>query len=90
MVGVFELVRIFVRAFTLGARFSINLVAGKVLIGVGAGFLGCGVLRYGWVGLGWWCLFVFMGFITLWEFMVVVIQCVIFVFLFIQYGEERK
>lgn len=87
-VAVFEMVRNLSRFITLGARLTINIIAGKLLLCVGRAFFGAIILNGIVFGLGGMCFFLLLLALTSWEMVVGIIQAYIFTFLSVTYIDE--
>lgn len=86
--GAFELVRVLRRSLTLGARLTMNMVAGKLILCIGARFLGSAIVRGRLLSFAGLTFIVRMLVLASWEMVVGVIQRFILVFLTIQYLGE--
>lgn len=87
-VGVFEMVRNLSRFITLGARLTINIIAGKLLLCVGSAFFGAIMLNGIIFRVGGLCFLVLLIALTGWEIIVGIIQAYIFTFLSVTYVDE--
>lgn len=87
-VGVFEIVRNLRRFITLGARLTINIIAGKLLLCVGRAFFGSMVLNGIILRVGGICFVMLLLALTGWEIIVGIIQAYIFTFLSVTYIDE--
>lgn len=87
-VGVFEIVRNLSRFITLGARLTINIIAGKLLLCVGRAFFGSIVLNGIILRVGGLCFVMLLLALTGWEIIVGIIQAYIFTFLSVTYVDE--
>jgi len=87
-VGVFEMVRNLSRFITLGARLTMNIIAGKLLLCVGSAFFGSMVLNGIVLSVGGFCFVILLLALTGWEIIVGIIQAYIFTFLSVTYVDE--
>lgn len=87
-VGVFEMVRNLSRLVTLGARLTMNMIAGKLLLCVGSVFFGSMVLNGAIISVVGFCFVSILLALTGWEIIVGVIQAYIFTFLRVTYVDE--
>ena len=76
------------RLITLGARLTINMIAGKLLLCVGRAFFGAIGLNNMLFGLGGICFLLLLLALTAWEIIVGIIQAYIFTFLRVTYVDE--
>nr|YP_006576418.1 ATP synthase F0 subunit 6 [Semele scabra]AEV94312.1 ATPase subunit 6 [Semele scabra] len=87
-VGVFEMISNLSRLVTLGARLTMNMIAGKLLLCVGSAFFGVMVVSGAGISVGGLCFFLLLLALTGWEMIVGVIQAYIFTFLSVTYVDE--
>nr|YP_006576382.1 ATP synthase F0 subunit 6 [Iridona iridescens]AEV94276.1 ATPase subunit 6 [Iridona iridescens] len=87
-VGVFEMVSNLSRFITLGARLTMNMIAGKLLLCVGSAFFGSMVLNGMILSVGGFCFVLLLLALTGWEMIVGIIQAYIFTFLSVTYVDE--
>nr|QID02653.1 ATP synthase F0 subunit 6 [Scrobicularia plana] len=88
LISVFEVLSILSRSLTLGARLTMNMIAGKLILCIGSSFLGSAMVSgvilspMGFVFLA--AMLVLAG----WEMVVGVVQAYILTFLTVQYMNE--
>lgn len=87
-VAIFEMVRNLSRFITLGARLTINIIAGKLLLCVGSAFFGAIILNGIVLRIGGICFLLLLLALTSWEMVVGIIQAYIFTFLSVTYIDE--
>nr|QID02681.1 ATP synthase F0 subunit 6 [Macoma balthica] len=87
-VALFETISIFCRSITLGARLTMNVIAGKLLICIGLSFLSPLLLTGGVLSVSGLFLLVMMFVLVTWEMVVGLIQSFIFTFLMVMYFDE--
>nr|YP_009431932.1 ATP synthase F0 subunit 6 [Donax semistriatus]ATA66381.1 ATP synthase F0 subunit 6 [Donax semistriatus] len=87
-VAVFEMISNLSRLITLGARLTMNMIAGKLLLCVGSAFFGAMGLNNMLFGLGGICFLLLLLALTAWEMIVGIIQAYIFTFLSVTYVDE--
>jgi F-type H+-transporting ATPase subunit a len=87
-VAVFEMISNLSRLVTLGARLTMNIIAGKLLLCVGRAFFGSILLSGIVFSIGGLCFFLLLLALTGWEIIVGVIQAYIFTFLRVTYIDE--
>jgi ATP synthase subunit 6 len=87
-VAVFEMISNLSRLVTLGARLTINIIAGKLLLCVGSAFFGAIGLNGMLFGVGGICFLFLLLALTAWEIIVGIIQAYIFTFLRVTYVDE--
>nr|YP_009431958.1 ATP synthase F0 subunit 6 [Donax variegatus]ATA66407.1 ATP synthase F0 subunit 6 [Donax variegatus] len=87
-VAVFEMISNLSRLITLGARLTMNMIAGKLLLCVGSAFFGAMGLNNMLFGVGGLCFLLLLLALTAWEMIVGVIQAYIFTFLSVTYVDE--
>lgn len=87
-VALFEMVRNLRRFITLGARLTINIIAGKLLLCVGRAFFGAIMLNGIVFRVGGFCFLALLLALTSWEMVVGIIQAYIFTFLSVTYVDE--
>ncbi len=73
---------------TLGARLTINIIAGKLLLCVGSAFFGSIILNGIVFRVGGLCFLGLLLALTGWEMIVGIIQAYIFTFLRVTYVDE--
>jgi len=76
------------RFITLGARLTINMIAGKLLLCVGSAFFGAIILNGIVFRVGGFCFLSLLLALTSWEIVVGIIQAYIFTFLRVTYIDE--
>lgn len=82
------MVRNLSRFITLGARLTINMIAGKLLLCVGRAFFGAIILNGMVFRVGGLCFLLLLMALTGWEMIVGIIQAYIFTFLSVTYVDE--
>lgn len=87
-VALFEIIRNLSRFITLGARLTINIIAGKLLLCVGRAFFGAIILNGIVLRIGGFCFLALLLALTRWEIVVGIIQAYIFTFLSVTYVDE--
>nr|YP_006576442.1 ATP synthase F0 subunit 6 [Solecurtus divaricatus]AEV94336.1 ATPase subunit 6 [Solecurtus divaricatus] len=87
-VGLFEMVSNLSRLITLGARLTMNMIAGKLLLCVGSAFWGAMAVNGSALGLGGICFLLLILALTGWEMVVGIVQAYIFTFLSVTYINE--
>lgn len=87
-VALFEIIRNLRRFITLGARLTMNIIAGKLLLCVGRAFFGAMLLNGMVFSLGGVCFLSLLLALTSWEMVVGIIQAYIFTFLSVTYIDE--
>nr|YP_009642906.1 ATP synthase F0 subunit 6 [Gari elongata]QCQ20470.1 ATPase subunit 6 [Gari elongata] len=87
-VGLFEMISNLSRFVTLGARLTMNMIAGKLLLCVGSAFYGAMLLNGMAYGVGGICFLLLLLALTGWEMIVGIIQAYIFTFLSVTYVNE--
>nr|AJC10795.1 ATP synthase F0 subunit 6 [Macoma balthica]AJC10808.1 ATP synthase F0 subunit 6 [Macoma balthica]AJC10821.1 ATP synthase F0 subunit 6 [Macoma balthica]AJC10834.1 ATP synthase F0 subunit 6 [Macoma balthica] len=87
-VGVFEMISNLSRFVTLGARLTMNMIAGKLLLCVGSAFFGAMVLNGMIFSVSGLCFLFLLMALTGWEMIVGIIQAYIFTFLSVTYIDE--
>nr|QID02640.1 ATP synthase F0 subunit 6 [Scrobicularia plana] len=87
-VALFEMISNLSRFITLGARLTMNMIAGKLLLCVGSAFFGAMILNGMVLSLGGFCFLALLLALTSWEMVVGIIQAYIFTFLSVTYVDE--
>ena len=87
-VGLFEMIRNLSRLVTLGARLTMNIIAGKLLLCVGRAFFGSIILNGIVFRIGGVFFLGLLLALTRWEIIVGIIQAYIFTFLSVTYVDE--
>ena len=87
-VAIFEIISNIRRLVTLGARLTINMIAGKLLLCVGSAFFGSMILTGIIFSVGGLSFTLLLLALTGWECIVGVIQAYIFTFLNVTYVDE--
>nr|QNV49112.1 ATP synthase F0 subunit 6 [Gari togata] len=87
-VFVFEVVSVLSRLVTLGGRLTMNIIAGKLLTGIGSAFFGALFVGGSVFSPTFFCLGLGLFIISAWECVVGLVQSCIFVFLVCSYMGE--
>nr|YP_010447199.1 ATP synthase F0 subunit 6 [Donax dysoni]UTM92207.1 ATP synthase F0 subunit 6 [Donax dysoni] len=87
-VAVFEMISNLSRIVTLGARLTMNMIAGKLLLCVGSAFFGAMIINNMVFSVGGICFLLILLALTGWEMIVGIIQAYIFTFLSVTYVDE--